>query len=90
MEPNLKYPHFEFTITIVKCLLQQFPAPLPTLKSNWAWLLTRQRHKAACDDGLSPTPLVPQLRFIRHITSPGETWSISSCTWKRETKLDGP
>ena len=89
-EPHLKYPHFEFTNTIVRCLLQQFSAPLPTSKSNWAWLLTRQRHKAACDDGLSSTPLVPHFRFSRHIASPGETRTITSCTWKKETKSDGP
>ena len=40
-EPNLKYPLFQFTITIVKSLLQQFSAPLAASKFNWAWLLTR-------------------------------------------------
>ena len=38
----------------------------------------------------SSSPLVPRFRFSRYVASPGETWTITSCTWKRGTISDGP
>ena len=84
-----KASSIEFIIAIVQGLLQQFSAPLVTSKLNWAWLLTRQKNKATCDDGVLSSSLVSHFCFCRHIASPGETRNINSCNCKRETIIKG-
>ena len=84
-----KVSSFEFIITIVKGLLQHFCAPLVTSKIIWAWLLTRQKNEATCDDGVFSSLLVSRFCFCRHIASPGETWNVTSFTWEK-IRTNGP